>query len=167
MATEVQPFLFSPVATHWIPVKTSDATVNAVVANHYSVAFSAEYRKSSVNTHDHVGPGERLVLRTADGKAAFAWRLCREGGKGIRGGYEGVYCVFFRNEGYHILSSELVREAVGLAAKRWPEERKYFTFVHADSVASSNPGYCFQKAGWMKVGKTKGRGLQILEYIRE
>ena len=43
----------------------------------------------------------------------------------------------------------------------WPGERHY-TYVRAEAVRSSNPGYCFQKAGWNKCGYTQN-GLTILE----
>jgi hypothetical protein len=69
----------------------------------------------------------------------------------------------FRNEGAG-LSSELILEAV--AATRWfhrntktwqgPEpELGMVTFVDPASVESKNPGYCYQCAGFEKVGKTK------------
>ena len=68
----------------------------------------------------------------------------------------------FRNEG-PLLSSDLIREACGIAWERWPGER-LFTHVNPSKVQSTNPGYCFLRAGWRRCGKTKG-GLVILEYF--
>ena len=76
---------------------------------------------------------------------------------------EGVECAVFRNEGA-ILSSELVRQADAIADFCWPGERHY-TFVRAEAVRSSNPGFCFMAAGWRKCGMTKS-GLLILELSR-
>ena len=45
-------------------------------------------------------------------------------------------------------------------------EERFFTFVNPGKVGSPNPGYCFKKAGWRHVGRTKKRGLHILEKTR-
>jgi hypothetical protein len=45
-------------------------------------------------------------------------------------GQRGVNCAVFRNES-SVLSSELIREACGLAWTRWPGERLY-TYVRRD-----------------------------------
>ena len=43
---------------------------------------------------------------------------------------------------------------------------RHYTYVDAAKVASPNPGYCFQVAGWHKCGKTKS-GLIVLEKLNE
>tara|TARA_R100001510_G_C7489020_1_gene97672 strand:+ start:161 stop:481 length:321 start_codon:yes stop_codon:yes gene_type:complete len=81
----------------------------------------------------------------------------------------------FRNEGAG-LSSELISQAV--AATRWyhsngpaswtahqEPELGMITFVWPDKIASSNPGYCYQRAGWRKVGKSKHRELPCLQLL--
>ena len=73
---------------------------------------------------------------------------------------EGVSCAIFRNEGYY-LSSELIKKACILAWQKWPNERLY-TYVNPRKVKSTNPGYCFLKAGWRRTGMSKG-GLLIFE----
>jgi hypothetical protein len=45
----------------------------------------------------------------------------------------------------------------------WPGERHY-TFIDAEKVRSTNPGFCFLAAGWKRAGRTK-KGLIILERI--
>ena len=68
---------------------------------------------------------------------------------------EGVCCSVFRNES-PALSSELIREADALADERWPQEARHYTYVAPQRVRSTNPGYCFQQAGWRRCGLTKG-----------
>lgn len=45
-------------------------------------------------------------------------------------------------------------------------ELGFITFVDTDEVESENPGYCYQCAGWERVGHTKG-GLVALQLIPE
>jgi len=54
------------------------------------------------------------------------------------------------------------RSADDIADRRWPGERHY-TYVNPRAVLSSNPGYCFIRAGWWRCGTTKTRKLIILE----
>lgn len=99
-----------------------------------------------------------MVLLTVENDALFVWRKFIDSG-----GQQGVNCAIFRNEG-NFTSSSLITEAVELAWRRWPGERLY-TYVNPKKIKSSNPGYCFQVAGWKKFGVTKG-GLLILELVK-
>lgn len=103
-----------------------------------------------------VGPGEKLVLLTEDRDALFVWRLARY----RRDGQQGIECSLFRNEGPQ-RSSDLIREACLWAWQRWPGQR-LFTYVNARKIRSTNPGFCFIRAGWRKCGISKG-GLLIFE----
>ena len=60
-------------------------------------------------------------------------------------------------------SSNLIRAADVIADIEWPGERHY-TYVDPRRVRSSNPGYCFIRAGWDPCGYTRG-GLRILERL--
>jgi len=102
-----------------------------------------------------VGPGEKMVLMTPECDALFVWRKFIDAS-----GQKGINCAIFRNESKR-LSSELILEAERLAWGRWPGERLY-TYVNAQKIKSSNPGYCYKMAGWNECGYTKG-GLVILE----
>lgn len=53
-------------------------------------------------------------------------------------------------------SSELIIAAVDIARALWPLERLY-TYVNARKIRSTNPGYCFQCAGWTLVRDGSGR----------
>ena len=105
-----------------------------------------------------VGPGQKMVLINHEGTALFVWRKYISDD-----GQEGVNCAVFRNES-SVKSSDLILEAEHIARKRWPLER-LFTYVNPKKIESINPGYCFKKAGWRTVGKTKKRGLVILEKL--
>lgn len=144
----------------WLPVNDGDPRAFAITRRHYSYREYADNRRrnpSNPNRFLFVGPGEKMVLMTADCRALFVWR------KFISlDNQSGVNCSVFRNES-HYLSSELILEAEHLAWGRWPGERLY-TYVNPRKVNSKNPGYCFQMAGWDKCGKTKS-GLLILEKL--
>ncbi len=138
----------------WMPVKDGDRRARAIFDRHYSRYHYADGRRPVL----FVGPGEKMVLMTVDCDALFIWRRFISGD-----GQTGINCAVFRNESKH-LSSDLIREAMQLASCKWPGERLY-TYVAPNKIKSTNPGYCFQKAGWHKCGETKVNRLLIMEYI--
>lgn len=133
-----------------------------VLARHVEPIFKAGTRLTILASF--VGPGDKLVLRTERGDAVFVWRKfvddCIDQRTGQR--QEGVNCAIFRNEGKHI-SSSLIRQADAIADATWTD-RRHYTYVDCQKVASSNPGYCFLKAGWRRCGHTKS-GLLVLERV--
>jgi len=136
----------------WITITDGNDEARALFDRHYSRRRYADGRRPRL----FVGPGEKLVLTTPCRRALFVWRKER-----FRfDGQLGVNCAIFRNEGAG-LSSDLIRAADAIADRRWPLERR-FTYVDARAVRSSNPGFCFIRAGWRRCGVTK-RGLVILE----
>lgn len=136
----------------WIAVRDGDDTGRAIFDRHYSRYRYADGRKPKL----FVGPGEKMVLLTPCARALFVWRKFISGD-----GQTGVNCAIFRNEGAG-LSSDLIRAADRLADERWPGERHY-TYVNARKIKGTNPGYCFQMAGWRPCGVTKHNKLVILE----
>jgi len=146
-----QPFLFGE---GWIEVRDGNPTERALFDRHYSRYRYKDGRRPKLC----VGPGEKMVLLTPCARALFAWRKFKSDAGEI-----GVNCAIFRNEGAG-LSSALIVLADALADMRWPGERHY-TYVNPRKVASSNPGYCFIKAGWRPCGYTKKRGYRILERL--
>ena len=133
-------------------VKDGNAEALAMYERHYSAYHYKDGRKRKL----FCGPGEKMVLLTMNKDALFVWRKFIDDS-----GQQGVNCAVFRNEGKN-KSSELIREAVSLAQKRWPQTR-FYTYVNPCLIKSTNPGCCFIKAGWKKCGATKG-GLLIFEY---
>jgi hypothetical protein len=147
----LQPFL-NLTAETWIPVLDGNESARHLFDRHYSRYRYADGRKPKL----FVGPGEKMVLSTPCAMALFIWRKFISGD-----GQEGVNCAVFRNE-TDMRSSDLIMEADALADARWPGERHY-TYVDAGKIRSTNPGYCFQRAGWRKCGITKWNKLVILE----
>lgn len=142
---------FFPFST-WIPILDGDDEARRFFDRHYSRTRYADGREPKL----FVGPGQKMVLTTPCRRALFVWRKFISGD-----GQQGVNCMIFRNEGAG-LSSSLIREADALADRRWPGERHY-TYVNPRKIGSSNPGFCFIKAGWRKCGITKWNKLLIFE----
>lgn len=142
------------VSGHWLAVKDGDRAARDIFRRHYTWHEYKDNRRHDI----FVGPGGKMVLVTVDWSALFIWRKFID-----KSGQQGVNCAVFRNES-DIRSSDLILEAEQLAWMRWPGERLY-TYVNAKKIQSSNPGYCFQMAGWTKCGVTKALGLIILEKL--
>lgn len=136
----------------WRAIKDGDDDARKFFEEHYSRYVYADGRKPKLI----LGPGEKLLLVTPCRRALFGWRKFISDD-----GQEGINCAIFRNVGAG-LSSELIRYADDVADNRWPGERHY-TYVNPRKVRSSNPGFCFIKAGWRKCGITKVNKLLILE----
>lgn len=137
---------------NWFSVKDGNITARSIFDRHYSRYFYKDGRKPKL----FVGPGEKMVLMTSDFKALFVWRNFIS-----TNGQEGINCAIFRNEG-SVLSSSLILEAEQLAYQKWHMKRAY-TYVDATKINSTNPGYCFLKAGWRRCGITQVNKLVILE----
>lgn len=142
------------VSEFWFEARDGDEQARALFDRHYSRKRYADGRMPLL----FVGPGEKCVLLTAEADALFVWRRFKNDS-----GQEGVNCAVFRNEG-PIKSSDLILDAETIAHNRWPGERLY-TYVSTKKIRSSNPGCCFKKAGWRRVGITKWNRLLIFEKI--
>ena len=144
----------------WFVTKDGDLDCLDLYLRHYSNGKRVRWR----DTELFVGPGDKLVLRTHRANAVFVWRKfvddCIDERTGDR--QQGVNCAVFRNEGEH-LSSHLIRQADAIADDVWTD-RRHYTYVDREKVASPNPGFCFIAAGWRRCGVTKN-GLLILERI--
>ena len=141
------------IGENWCQVRDASLEARDLFARHYSARKNRDCRTGG----KFIGPGQYMLLMTADGKAIFAWRKFIDAS-----GQQGVNCSIFRNEG-PVRSSLLIEEACALAWLRWPGARLY-TYVNPRKIRSTNPGYCFQAAGWRRCGRTKG-GLVILERL--
>ncbi len=126
-----------------MPVGRCDPLVVELANRHYS-------RKRPANA---VGsPARSLVLRDFAGTVAFVWTWPRDGYR--RDGQTGANCEMFRNEsGWR--SSDLIIAAEAWVRHAWPGVGRCFTYVDATRVRSPNPGYCFLRAGWHRVGRSR------------
>jgi hypothetical protein len=126
--------------------KDGDPEIVALANRHYS-------RKNPGHSK-FVGPGQCIVLRNPAGTWGFAWRKC----KYRLDDQTGWECSFFRNESKELSSAIILKCELFVTGRM-------FTMVNPKKVKSTNPGYCFQMAGWKKAGVSKG-GLVILEKYR-
>lgn len=147
---------------HWYRVRDGDSRARALYLRHYSASQTAIDKGLAVWGYDctFVGSGDNLLLLTSDASAVFVWKRFPH----VKSDdHRGINNSLFRNES-RVLSSVLIREAVELAWQKWPGER-LFTFVDSHKIKSSNPGFCYLKAGWRRLpNRTKSNDLTILEY---
>ena len=149
---------------------STDATVNL----HWELAYRAEprarviadrhYNRQSIGSSQFVPPGRCLVLSMSDALWITSWPYPEY----VKHGWPGAWvCSAFRNEG-DVLSSTLITEAAGMTRWYWPEAIPplgMITFVNPDKVRHKrDPGRCFLKAGFQRVGRTKG-GLVALQLL--
>jgi hypothetical protein len=132
-------------------VKTThfDAEMAALADRHYS--------RRTIGARQFCYSGRKLVLRDTQGDVLFVWMWPDQDKR--MDGQVGYNCAIFRNEGKR-RSSEIILEAEQAAFTRWGPNR-VFTYVDGRKIRSTNPGYCFQRAGWLKVGHSKS-GLTLL-----
>lgn len=115
------------------------------------------YSRRTVGARQFTYSGRKLVLRDTRGDVLFIWMWPQDDMR--MDNQTGYNCAIFRNEGKR-RSSEIILEAEQHAVTKWGPNR-FYTYVNGGKIRSSNPGYCFQKAGWKKAGLSKG-GLVLL-----
>lgn len=134
---ELLPGLARP--DEWFRVGTANPTAVALANRHYS------RRRPGRRIG---GPWKCVALLTGDGAALWLATYTTRPMDGL----DAARCSIFRNEG-SVLSSELIRSAMAHTEAAWRDVRPadgWVTWVDADRVASSNPGYCFLRAGWWR-----------------
>lgn len=141
-------------AAEWLPVRVSDYRLRRLRDAHYST----DLRHVGAKT---VGaPGRRLAFVTFEGTAGWVSHYR------YLGLDEGYVCSFFRNEGAG-LASELIVAAIDATEQRWGPPPRWLTLIDEAKVRRKrDPGRCFRRAGFRPVGRTKDRGLLILELER-
>lgn len=125
------------------------------------------YNRQKPGTPQFVPPGRCVVLLTdgADALWVSSWPFAEF----VKHDWAGAWvCSCFRNESPH-LSSELILEAVAATRTLWPDvpELGMVTFVDPEKVRRKrDPGRCYRKAGFRRVGRTKGDlvALQMLPH---
>lgn len=124
-----------------------------------SMLSDRHYSRQTPGAAQFCPSGRKLILRNTQGTVVFAW-LYPEDHIKRADGQAGYNCTIFRNESER-LSSDIILEAEQLAVKKWGPNRAY-TYIDPAKVRSRNPGYCFKRAGWKKVGESKS-GKVLLE----
>lgn len=123
------------------------------------------YNRQTVGSPQFVPPGRCLALTTPCLRALWvtSWPFAEFTKHAWAGAWVNS---LFRNEGAG-LSSELIREAVAATRHKWPAVPAIgmVTFVNAEKVRHKrDPGRCYIKAGFHRVGTTKG-GLIALQLL--
>lgn len=128
------------------------------------VVADRHYNRQKVGTPQFVPPGRCLVLQSVCGNAL--WTTSWPYAEYVKHAWPGAWInSLFRNEGAG-LSSELIREAVAATLWRWPDAPGLgmVTFVDASKVRRKrDPGRCYLRAGFKRVGITKVNGLIALQ----
>lgn len=121
------------------------------------------YNRQKIGSPQFVPPGRCIVLRTpaADAFWVTSWPFAEF----TKHAWAGAWvCSAFRNEG-SVLSSTLIKEAIAITRSIWtPPDLGMITFVDRDKVRSANPGACYQKAGFKRVGETQS-GLVAMQLL--
>lgn len=137
----------------WMVTHKGDVSCRLLADRHYS--------RQTAGHPLFTRPGRNLVLRTARGDAVWVtWRGIRDDG------LDAWECTLFRNES-KCLSSDMVRWAVVATHAEWGSFPRdgMITYVASDKVRSTNPGCCYKKAGWKRIGESKKRGLILLQLL--
>jgi hypothetical protein len=120
------------------------------------------YSRRTVGASQFLPSGRKLVLRDTEGLVVFGWLWPEQQYRAD--GQSGFNCTIFRNESPR-LSSEIILEAEAMAVEKWGPNRGY-TYVNPRAVKSTNPGYCFKRAGWRFAGiSTKGLHLLVKDAV--
>lgn len=131
---------------YWHRVKRCDARARALADDHYS--------RQTPGARDFMGNGKTLVLITLDELAV--WGVIEN--TDITGKPH-WRCSIFRNVG-PTLSSDLIVEATERTYAFWarrPPSCPLTTEIDAEKVRHKrDPGRCFLKAGWTRIGMTAG-----------
>lgn len=144
-------------ATHWRLSHRFDPSALPLADRHYN--------RQKVGSPQFVPPGRCLVLLTEPCDAL--WITSWQEDEYVKHAWPGAWVnSCFRNEG-PVLSSDLIREAVGITLWKYPKPPKhgFITFVDASKVRRKrDPGRCYLKAGWKRAGFTAG-GLHVLQLV--
>lgn len=129
-------------STTWQRRTKGDRAARALADRHYS--------RQAVGAAQIGPPGRLLVLVTPCERAL--WVSHHPLPEVVLDRLDAWRCSVFRNEGAG-LSSELIRSAMAVTAQLWASHLPadgWITWVDPDAVRSTNPGYCFLRAGWAR-----------------
>ena len=128
-------------------------------ADHLSrLLADRHYNRQKVGAAQFVPPGRCFVLRSDDDRALWvtSWPFAEY----VRHAWAGAWVnSCFRREGGHEQASDMIRAAVAHTRWKWPEVPALgmVTFVDRTKVRHKrDPGRCYLRAGFVRVGETKG-----------
>lgn len=133
----------------WQLADRADPRCVALADRHYS--------RQKIGTPQFVPPGRCLVLYADTETGEAVWVTSWPFAQYVKHAWAGAWvCSIFRNEGA-ALASDLILDAVAATRARYgrPPDLGLVTFVKPDAIRSTNPGYCFQQAGFRLAGHAK------------
>lgn len=141
---------------YWMVSDRADTEVRPLADRHYN--------RQKIGARQFVPPGRCLVLKTLERDAYWitSWPFAEY----VKHAWPGAWInSAFRKEGPG-LASEMIREAVAVTRSEWPApELGMVTFVDPTKVRHKrDPGRCYIKAGFRRVGTTKG-GLLAFQML--
>lgn len=122
------------------------------------------YNRQTPDSPQFVPPGRCLVLLTEDASALWVTSWPMFAAHAWPGAWNNT---LFRNEGAE-LSSELIVEAIAATRARFgdPPLMGMVTFVDPSKVRRKrDPGRCYLKAGFKRVGVTSERGRLVFQLL--
>jgi hypothetical protein len=143
----------------WHRVGKFDRQACALADRHYS--------RRKPGSPQFMPPGQTVILLNRDATAVFGWwRPHPDSGLKSMNGYDGWTCTIFRNEST-TLSSELILDAERIFSVEGLDigPDGLLTYVWDRKIRSTNPGYCFQKAGYLKVGRSADGRKTLLQKL--
>jgi hypothetical protein len=142
-------------AMEWSVSHRADPQAVAIADRHYN--------RQHVGSPQFVPPGRCVVLLAPQALWVTSWPFARY----VKHAWAGAWvCSCFRNEG-ETLSSDLIRQAVAATRWIWPDVPPLgmVTFVDPSKTRRKrDPGRCYIRAGWHRVGTTQG-GLIALQQL--
>lgn len=119
------------------------------------VIADRHYNRQKIGSPQFVPPGRCFVLYNPKALWVTSWPFAEY----VKHAWAGAWInSCFRNEGAG-LSSELIRQAIAATRCKWdPPDLGIVTFVDASKIRHKrDPGRCYIRAGFRRVGETKGR----------
>jgi hypothetical protein len=148
----------APVTTEfWQQVGKFDPRTANLADRHYS--------RRKVGSPQFMPPGQTLILLSRDERAVFGWwRPHPASGIESMNGLDGWTCTIFRNES-DTLSSTLILDAETALRSTGHSigPDGLLTYVWDSRIRSSNPGYCFKRAGWRRAGMSADGRKTLLQ----
>lgn len=133
-----------------------------VVTTHFdaecAMLADRHYSRRTPGARQFLYSGRKIVIRDNEGLLVFGWIWPYEEMR--LDAQTGYNCAIFRNESTR-LSSEVILECERIAVGRWGPNRG-FTYVKPSAIRSTNPGFCFKKAGWKFVKPSSDGKLHLL-----
>lgn len=132
----------------WQRVGKFDPRTAALADRHYS--------RRKVGSPQFMPPGQTVILLSHDEQAVFGWwRPHPDSGISSMNGLDGWTCTIFRNESPTLSSAMIFDGELALYQAGYdigPDG--LLTYVWDSRVRSTNPGFCFKKAGWKCIGRS-------------